>query len=178
MYDPEGRSYPATYCSYTGNNGNYYASSPTSFVGTYSGAAFLIKTYVTDGVYTYNLYRNGSPLNLNLTTTNYTDSNRNNTVSYYTVKTNYYGGVTAASNGVGYTLGQATISSLTLNANDLMTISPGSKLTVSGTLSSANNNNLVLENGAQLVNSTTGVQATIKKNIDAYSQFGGWHLLA
>lgn len=178
MYDPEGRSYPATYCSYTGNNGNYYASSPTSFVGTYSGAAFLIKTYVTDGVYTYNLYRNGSPLNLNLTTTNYTDSNRNNTVSYYTVKTNYYGGVTAASNGVGYTLGQAAISSLTLNANDLMTISPGSKLTVSGTLSSANNNNLVLENGAQLVNSTTGVQATIKKNIDAYSQFGGWHLLA
>lgn len=178
MYDPEGRSYPATYCSYTGNNGNYYASSPTSFVGTYSGAAFLIKTYVTDGVYTYNLYRNGSPLNLNLTTTNYTDSNRNNTVSYYTVKTNYYGGVTAASNGVGYTLGQATISSLTLNANDLMTISQGSKLTVSGMLSSANNNNLVLENGAQLVNSTTGVQATIKKNIDAYSQFGGWHLIA
>lgn len=178
MYDSEGRSYPATYCSYTGNNGNYYASSPTSFVGTYSGAAFLIKTYVTDGVYTYNLYRNGSPLNLNLTTTSYTDSNRNNTVSYYTVKTNYYGGVTAASNGVGYTLGQATISSLTLNANDLMTISQGSKLTVSGTLSSANNNNLVLENGAQLVNSTTGVQATIKKNIDAYSQFGGWHLIA
>ncbi len=180
MYDPEGRSYPATYCSYSGNNGNYYASSPTSSVGTYSGAAFLIKTYVTDGVYTYNLYRNGSPLSLNLTTTSYTDSNRNNTVSYYTVKTNYYGGVTDASNGVGYTLGQATISSLILYSNDLMTVSPGSKLTVSGQLSSANNNNLVLENGAQLVNNSNNVHATVKKNISAYtgSQNNNWHLVA
>lgn len=180
MYDPEGRSYPATYCSYSGNNGNYYASSPTSSVGTYSGAAFLIKTYVTDGVYTYNLYRNGSPLSLNMTTTSYTDSNRNNTVSYYTVKTNYYGGVTDASNGVGYTLGQALISSLTLNGNDLMTVSPGSKLTVSGQLSSANNNNLVLENGAQLVNNSNNVHATVKKNISAYtgSQNNNWHLVA
>ena len=180
MYDPEGRSYPATYCSYSGNNGNYYASSPTSSVGTYSGAAFLIKTYVTDGVYTYNLYRNGSPLSLNLTTTSYTDSNRNNTVSYYTVKTNYYGGVTDASNGVGYTLGQATINSLILYSNDLMTVSPGSKLTVSGQLSSANNNNLVLENGAQLVNNSNNVHATVKKNISAYtgSQNNNWHLVA
>ncbi|MBO7617646.1 MAG: C10 family peptidase [Bacteroidales bacterium] len=178
MYDPEGRSYPATYSTYSGDDGNYYASSPTSWVGTFSGAAFLIKTYVTDGTYTYHLYRNGSPLALDLATTSYTDLNRNNTVSFYTVKTKYYGGVTAASNGVGYTLGQASTISLTLNANDLMTVTAGSKLTVSGTLSDVDASNLILENGAQLVNNSSGVKATVKKSINAYTQNGGWNLLA
>jgi hypothetical protein len=61
-----------------------------------------------------------------------------------------------------------------------MTVSPGSKLTVSGQLSSANNNNLVLENGAQLVNNSNNVHATVKKNISAYtgSQNNNWHLVA
>ncbi len=163
-------------------NAFYAGSSPTNLYDCNSGynCAWLINTYLTDGTYTYNLYRNGSPLALDWASTSYTDSNRNNTVSYYTVKTNYYGGVTDASNGVGYTLGQALISSLTLNGNDLMTVSPGSKLTVSGQLSSANNNNLVLENGAQLVNNSNNVHATVKKNISAYtgSQNNNWHLVA
>ena len=178
MYDPEGRGYPATYCSYTGDNGNYYAISPTSWVGTAGDLAFLIKTYVTDGTYTYNLSRNGATIATNLATTSYTDQNRNNAASFYTVKTNYYGGMTAASNGVGYALGQASIGSLTLNGNDQMTITENSTLTVSGNLSDENASNLILENGAQLINSSTGVQATVKKNISAYTQDGGWYLLA
>ena len=180
MYDPAGRSYPATYCSYSGSNANYYASSPTSWVGIAGNVAFLIKTYVTDGIYTYNLYRNGATLATNLTTTSYTDQNRNNTASFYTIKTKYYGGLSAASNGVGYALGQASISPLTLNANDQMTVTENSILTVSGTLSDVNTDNLILENGAQLINSSAGVQATVKKNITAYTdvQDGGWYFIA
>ena len=94
------------------------------------------------------------------------------------MKTNYYGGETAASNGVGYALGQASIGTLTLNVNDQMTVTENSKLIVSGTLSDENANNLILENGAQLVNNSNGVQATVKKGITAYTQNGGWYLLA
>ena len=178
IYDPEGRGYPAAYGEYSGSYGNFYATSPTYWVYTMDGLAFLIRTYVTDGIYTYNLYRNGATLATNLTTTSYTDHNRNNTASFYTVKTNYYGGETAASNGVGYALGQASIGNLTLDANDQMTVTESSRLTVSGTLSDANATNLILENGAQLVNSSTGVQATMRKNISGYIGNGGWYTIS
>ena len=178
-----GQTYPVPSFDLPEHNINafYAGSSPTNLSDCYSGlnCAWLINTYLTDGTYTYNLYRNGSPLALDLATTSYTDSNRNNTVSFYTVKTNYYGGLTDASNGVGYALGQASASSLTLNANDLMTVTASSKLTVSGTLSDVDASNLILENGAQLVNNSDGVKATVKKSITAYtSQNSGWHLIA
>ena len=187
IYDPVGRAYPATYSTYSEHtNGGYYSTYyPIANVSgylpaTFGNAAWLIKTYVTDGTYTYNLYRNGTAIATNLTTTSYTDQNRNNTASLYTVKTNYYGGVTAASNGIGYALGQASINTLTLNANDKMTVTEGSKLTVSGTLSDVNANNLILENGAQLVNNSANVKATVKKDITAYTpnQNDGWCLIA
>ena len=59
--DVDGIYYPATYCIYSGNEGNYYSKNPASGVFTYNGVAFLIRTYLTDGVYTYNLYR-ASPI--------------------------------------------------------------------------------------------------------------------
>ena len=59
-----------------------------------------------------------------------------------------------------------------------MTITENSTLTVSGNFSDVNADNLILENGAQLVNNSTGVKATVKKNITAYSQDGGWYLIA
>jgi hypothetical protein len=179
IYDPEGRSYPATYCSYSGSYANYYASSPTSWVGTVGNAAFLIKAYITDGTYTYNLYRNGTTLATNLTTTSYIDQNRNNTASFYTVKTNYYGGETAASNGVGYALGQASISTLTLDANDQMTVTENSTLTVNGTLTNNDPANLILEEGAQLIHNSANVKATVKRNIVPYtSDDNGWYFIA
>ncbi len=142
-------------------------------------AAFLIKTYVTDGIYTYNLYRNGTLLASNLNVTSYSDQNRNNTASFYTVKTNYYGGETAASNGVGYALGQASISTLTLDANDQMTVTENSTLTVSGTLTNNDPANLILEEGAQLIHNSANVKATVKKNIIPYtSDDNGWYFIA
>ena len=141
--------------------------------------ASLIRTYVTDGTYTYNLYDGTSQVASNINATNYTVNNiANNAAHRYTLKTNYYGGETNASNLAGLTLGSASLSSLNMGTNDKMTVTENSQLTVRGTLSDVNVDNLILEDGAQLINSSTGVKATVKKDITAYTQDGGWYLLA
>ena len=179
MYDPEGRDHPATYTQYSGSDGNYWANAPTLSVGAFTGVAFLINTYITDGIYTYNLYDGTSQVASNIDATNYTVSNAaGNTAHRYTLKTNYYGGETEASNMAGITLGTASLASLSMAANDKMTITEGSKLTITGTLSDENTDNLIIENGAQLVNSSIGVQATVKKNISGYTGDGGWYTLS
>ena len=178
MYDPEARNFPGTYCAYSGSEGNYYSTYPTSYVNTYPGRAFLIKTFVSDGTYTYNLYQDGIAIAENLSETSYNASLNYNTTNLFTVKTNYYGGETDASNKIGFAKGNATLTTLSLGENDQMTITENSKLTVSGMLRDVNANNLILENGAQLVNSTSGVKATVKKSISTYTQNGDWYLIA
>ena len=164
----------AFYRGWVSNNRLYLSDANSNY-----DCAWLINTYLTDGTYTYNLYDGTSQVASNINATNYTISNAaGNIVHRYTLKTNYYGGESDASNMAGLTMGNASLSSLTLNANDKMTITEGSKLTVSGTLSDENADNLILENGAQLVNSSTGVLATVKKNISGYTQDGDWNLLA
>ena len=181
IYDSEGRTFPmgaGEYIEGTDNNGNYLASNPTSnvYIQDY---VMLINTYVTDGTYTYNLYDGTTTVASNISNTTYTVNNiTNNTAHRYTLKTNFNGGLTEASNMAGLTLGTASLASLTMATNDKMTVTENSTLTVSGTLSDVNADNLILENGAQLINSSTGVQATVKKNITAYTQDGGWNLLA
>lgn len=188
MHDPNNGSngrFSATFSTNTGsNNHGGYWGRWTNGDGSKGyvlndGFAFLIRTCVTDGTYTYNLYDGTSQVASNINATNYTVSNvASNTAHRYTLKTNFNGGLTDASNMAGLALGNASLSSLALAANDKMTITEGSKLTVNGTLSDVNADNLILENDAQLVNSSTGVKATVKKNISGYSGDGGWHLLA
>ena len=187
MHDPNNGSngrFSAAFTTNPGNNnhGGYWGKWSSGSQNGYvlnSGRAFLIKTYVCDDTYTYNLYDGTTTVASNISSSTYTVNNiANNTAHRYTLKTNFNGGLTEASNMVGLTLGDASLASLTMAANDKMTITEGSKLTVNGTLSDVNADNLILENGAQLVNNSTGVKATVKKNITAYSQDGGWHLLA
>lgn len=143
--------------------------------------AFLIRTYLTDGTYTYHLYDNGVSVADDIAATSYTvTSPADNTAHQYTVKTNYYGGETAASNIAGISLGAASLASLSLTANDKLILTEGSQLTVTGTISNANAANLVIEDGAQLVHNGGDVEATIQKNISAWSAKGGagWHLIA
>jgi len=60
-----------------------------------------------------------------------------------------------------------------------MTVTSNSSLAISGAISNVGGPaSLVLENGAQLISSSDGVQATVKKDITAYSQNDGWHLIA
>ena len=140
--------------------------------------AYLIRTYVTDGTYTYNLYRNDELIASNQSNTTYSTQLNNNDANYFSVKTNYYGGETEASNKVGFAKGNVTVPNLNIRDIDLMTVTENSILTVSGTLSNENTANLVLEDGSQLINNSNGVQATVKKSITPYTQDGGWHLLA
>ena len=181
IHDPEGKNYPMGAGSYEGtdSNGNYVSTStPTSSVSVQE-VVMLINTYITDGAFSYNLYDGTTTVASNISSSTYTVNNiANNTAHRYTLKTNFNGGLTEASNMVGLTLGDASLASLTMAANDKMTVTEGSKLTVNGTLSDVNADNLILENGAQLVNNSTGVKATVKKNITAYSQDGGWNLIA
>jgi len=190
MHDPNNGNgrYSATLTTNPGNNnhggywGKYYSFVNGNMIPGYvlnNGRAFLIKTYITDGTYTYNLYDGTSQVASNINATNYTVSNvAGNTTHRYTLKTNYYGGETETSNMAGLTVGTASLASLTMAANDKMTVTENSTLTVSGTLSDENADNLILENGAQLVNNSTGVLATVKKNINGYTDDGGWYLLA
>ena len=180
MYDPAGRNYPATFTQYSGNEGNYYSAAITSRISTYNNAAFLIKTYLTDGTYTYNLYDGTTTVASNISNTSYTVNNITNNVAHqYTLKTNYNGNETDASNMVGFSLGNASINNLSLAANDKMTVTEGSKLTVSGTLSDVNAANLIIEDGGQLITNNS-VAATVQKLVKSFDDDmeGGWKFIA
>ena len=101
LYDPELKQMPAEYSVFTEHDrGGYYSASITGWTATYSNAAFLIRSYLTDGTYTYNLYRNGVVIASQINDTQYTESHLENGTYTYFVKTNYYGGETEASNTV------------------------------------------------------------------------------
>lgn len=156
------------------------SASPTNLSPTQNNysISWFINTYLTDGIYTYNLYQDGTQIAEGLNQTTYNASLNDNSANLFSVKTNYYGGETDASNKIGFAKGNASLSSFNMATNDKMTVTEGSKLTVSGTLSNENTANLILENGAQLVNNSNGVQATVRKNTTAYTQEGGWYLIA
>jgi len=178
--------FPATFSSYTSseNHGDYYGKWDYGYSGGRRGfvqkgnIAYLIRTYVTDGTYTYNLYQDGERIAQNLSQVSYSANLSNDAANVFTIKTNYYGGETDNSNKIGFSKGNASLGTLNLAGNDLMTITPDSKLTVTS-LSSASSGNLILENGAQLLNESGGVKATVKKDITAYTaDDDGWYFIA
>ena len=145
----------------------------------YVPASFLIRTTLTEGTYSYNVYKDDVKIAQDLTGTTYGATLEANKPNVFTVTTNYYGGESSASNSVGHALGEATIGTVVLSGNDILTIADGCTLTVSGTLTNDNPNNLVIEDGGQLFHSNGGVKATVKKEVAAYTPNGndGWHLL-
>lgn len=167
-------------CSAEGDNGVYYSGNPSSYTfNNASGYAFLVKAYLTDGTYTYNLYQDGTRIASNLTDTSYSGTTLNdNAANQFVVKTNYYGGE-SESNIVGFAKGVASLNSLEMTSNDKMTLTENSKLTVSGDVINTNPDNLILENGAQLIHNSANVHATVKKNISGYtSDEDGWYFIS
>ena len=119
LCDVEGITSPAVFCMFSeNNNGNYMTTDPTSWVMNNQGIAFLIRTHLTDGVYTYNLYRDGSNIANNLSEPTYSDNNLTDGVYSYYVKTNYYGGETEASNQVTIQIGSSNVT-ITATANPI-----------------------------------------------------------
>ena len=72
----------------------------------------------------------------------------------------------------------AQVTDLSVARSKSLTIDSGQSLTVSGDLTNTSTSGLVIADGAQLVNGSENVKATIQKNISAYSQNGGWYLIA
>ena len=145
-----------------------------------NNSSWLFKTYISDGTYTYNIYDGTTKLNSETVTgSSYThESPTNDTIHQYTVTTNYYGGESTASNIAGLALGTVSMDTLELGENDKMTLTENSTLTVTGTLSNDNAGNLVLENGAQLIHSSVGVKAMVKKSIAPINGNQGWNFIA
>ena len=115
--DVNGLNHPATCCNYSGNEGNYYSRNPASGVNTIDGRAFLIHTYLTDGIYTYNLYRNGTCIANGFSNTYYNDNNLAPNIYEYYVKTNYYAGESPASNHVTAKIAAGNYYTITVSAN-------------------------------------------------------------
>ena len=138
--------------------------------------------------YTYNVYDGTTQLNIEpITGTSFTHETPSSDVAHqYTVRTIYNSGETAASNMAGLTIGTATLSSLKLDEDDMMTVTAGSILAVSSTLSNSVAANLILEDGAQLIHTNAGVQATVEKIISPYTVgqtqgedlTNGWYFIA
>ena len=171
--------------SSSNNHGNYihsYTSGNTIGFAQYGDIAWLIRTYLTDGIYTYNLYQDGERIAQDLNQTTYDATLNDNAANRFTVRTNYYGGETDDSNMKGFSLGHATIDDLEMTANDQMTVTDGSKLTVSGILTNDDPARLVIEDGGQLY-TPNDVQGTIRKYIVGYGAANantnmGYYLLA
>ena len=116
-----GATYPTPSFNLSSHNTNafYAGSSPTSLydAGSSYNCAWLISTFLTDGEYTYNLYRNGSCIANHVSSTSYADNNLAPGTYNYIVKTNYYGGESGASNQVTAVIGSGDYYSIQASAN-------------------------------------------------------------
>ncbi len=74
---------------------------------------------------------------------------------------------------------QVTVASLDTDGN-MLVVADGSALSVTGDLVNDNPDNLVLQDGAQIVNTSPNVAAKAKKSITAYTakDSNGWHLIS
>ena len=103
-------------------------------------------------------------------------------IHQFTVKTNYNGGESAASNKISVTVDTIALQTLALDTDDAMVVTEGSTLIVSGNITNTDPANLIIEEGGQLIHPNCTVQATLKKNINAYSNVtgvnDGWYTIA
>ncbi|MCR4847727.1 MAG: C10 family peptidase [Bacteroidales bacterium] len=129
-------THPASFCEFSGSgvvDASLYSSAAGGTIWKeylYNGntTSWLMKTYITDGTYTYNLYRNGTVVANNLTGNTYTDANLPDGFYDYHVTTNYFGGASDPSNTVHVMVGNPTYT-ITTTANPTI----GGMITGNGT---------------------------------------------
>ena len=95
--DQGGNTYSHVYSS----NGIYFEDQDTySAPGTLfgEGVSFLIRTHITDGAYTYNVYRDGEKIANEIKENSYDDTDLEFGVYEYSVETNYFGGSAKSEN--------------------------------------------------------------------------------
>lgn len=157
-------------------------SDPTD-ISPYSDSyklCFLIKAFLSYGI-SYDIYDGNTKLNDEAVLgTTYTHPNpSNNTLHQYKVKTIYSASGGSDSNKISFALGDASVSSLSIGTNEQLTVTNGSTLTVSGTLTNTNPASFIIEDGAQLIHNGSAVNATLKKTINAFTTSkDGWYTIA
>lgn len=111
--------YPAVYTNYAAGdpNASLYSADGTSFPYYSEDISWLIKTNISDGTFTYNVYRDGNQIVSNITQKNYTDQNLNYGTYEYTVRTNYHGGLSNPSEPVSITVTEPEEYNVTLSVN-------------------------------------------------------------
>ena len=146
----------------------------------YTDGAWTIELGLSDGPYSYNIYQNGTVVSSQQSSTSFSIPLAEGIRSVQvTAITNGYESL--FSNNVMAVKGQQSISNLNIPTNEKLIIAPNSTLTVSGALENDNPENLILEDGAQLINGSTGVKATVKKTIEGFqtdNNKGNWYLIA
>lgn len=107
------------------------------------------------------------------------------TAGNWSMASNWQGGALPGANDVVFidancTLDQdATVTDLTVSTGFALTLQTGKKLTVTGTLTNAAETGLVINDGAQLINTSANVAATMVMRIEAYtSNADGWYTIA
>ena len=184
---------PAVYGMYDGDDMEdahylfYDVTNLLSYTLQDDNISWPIKLNVTDGNFTYNIYRNNTEIETGHMSNSFTDLPTNNGNYEYCVRTCANNWVSEASESVSIDFSTMhTISDvvsinhdLVLSASNQYSINSTGCLTVTGTLSNDNPANLILEDGAQLIHSSSGVKATVKKSITPYtSSENGWHFIA
>ncbi len=142
------------------------------------GLAWTFKIGFANGDYLYNVYRNGQVVSSNQSTTSFT-GNLVDGINEYHVNSISNGYESTGSNAIKIIRTGSIQENVVLNEDDKLVVLPNSTLTVTGTLSNDNPENLILENGAQLIHSSEGVKATVKKTIAHYqTNKDGWNFIA
>ena len=141
------------------------------------GLAWTFKIGFANGDYLYNVYRNGQVVSSNQSTTSFT-GNLVDGINEYHVNSISNGYESTGSNAIKIIRSGSIQENVVLNVDDKLVVLPNSTLTVTGTLSNDNPENLILENGAQLIHSSEGVKATVKKAITPYqTNMDGWNFI-
>ena len=144
-----------------------------------TGYAWSFQIGLGDDDHSYKLYHNGGLVASDINATHYTPTYQSG-LNQYQVTAYRDGYESPLSNSIIIVEGETQTNALSLNESDYLYGLSGSILTVSGTLSNSNPEHLVLEDGAQLINDSEGVKATVKKTIQPYTEGtnDGWNLIA
>ena len=96
--------YPAPYMNYNGGpNACLYSTDGKTF-NNLNGTSWLFRTILSDGVYSYNVYRDGDEIASDLLQKEYTDMNLGLGTYEYTIRTNYHEGLSDPSEPVSITI--------------------------------------------------------------------------
>ena len=190
-----GTGYPAVVGEYDGPNSNcFYMGSGSSVndicwshipdFGSDYNYAVCIKAHLTrttNYTATYNVYLDNSNKANGLSVTNYSDQptlhSGDNT---YTITAKVGNNESYPSNEAKIVVidSPQTVNDLSIDESLVYIVSPNGTMTASGSLTSTDPSRLILEDGAQLIHNTSGVKATMHKNISAYSGALGWNFIA